>query len=348
MMKRIGIVILAITLMISTVSCKNNEQEKYEASFLILFDTVTKFVAYADSKEDFEVFAQSIHDDLEQYHQLFDKYNSYDGINNIKTINDNAGIAPVKVDQRIIDLLLFSKEMEQKTDGMVNIALGSVLEIWHNYRTEGTEDPDNATLPPMEDLVEANAHTDINNMIIDEANSTVYLSDARMSLDVGAIAKGYATEQVTQNAIAKGNMDFLLSVGGNVRASGNKGAAKEPWSVGIQNPNKDSEQNSLYTLALTDMSLVASGVYERFYTVDGKQYHHIIDPNTLMPATYFSAVSIVCKDSGLADALSTAVFNMPYEDGKSLIESFDNIEALWVFSDGAMKYSDHFKEFIKE
>ena len=85
---------------------------------------------------------------------------------------------------------------------------------------------------------------------------------------------------------------------------------------------------------------MTSGSYQRYYTVNGKQYHHIIDPATLMPATHVWAVSVVTKDSGLADALSTALFNLPLEDGKSLIESLPGTEALWVNWDGSMVMSE--------
>ena len=347
MKKRILIVAFAITMIIVSTSCKSKEQTRYVARFLMLFNTVTEIVSYSDTEESFGEFAQLIYDDLESYHKLFDKYKQYEGINNIKTINDNAGIAPVKVDKKIMDLLLYSKEMYQLTDGKVNIAMGSVLEIWHNYRSEGIDDPESAALPPMSTLIEANNHTDINKIIINQAQSTVYLEDENMRLDVGAIAKGYAAEQVTLNAIKNGYTDFLLSVGGNARAVGGKGKEKEPWFVGIQNPDPTSEKNSIFTLALTDLSLVASGDYERYYTVDGKRYHHIIDPDTLMPSAYFTAISIVCEDSGLADSLSTAVYNMPFEDGKALIERIGNTEALWIFPDGEMKYSDNFLSLLK-
>lgn len=346
-MKTKLLVLIAVITMTSAVSCNLRQPQKYQASFLILFNTVTEIVGYADSKDEFEEFAHFIHDSLKEYHELYDKYNEYEGINNIKTINDNAGIAPVKVDQRIIDMLLFSKEMYERTNGTVNIALGPVLEIWHDYRTEGIDDPLNAKLPPIEDLLEANSYTDINQLIINEEESTVYLTDEHMSLDVGAIAKGYATEQVVRMAIENGYSDFLLSVGGNTRAVGTKGKAQELWSVGIQNPDKSSEQSSIYTMALTDMSLVASGNYERYYTVDGKKYHHIIDPNTLMPAAYYTAVSLLCEDSGMADALSTAIYNMPFEEGKALIQSFDKVEAMWIFPNGERQFSDHFKDYIK-
>jgi thiamine biosynthesis lipoprotein len=288
-----------------------------------------------------------IYDNLKEYHELYDIYNDYEGINNIKTINDNAGKAPVKVDQRIIDLLKFSKEAYDLSGGEVNVAFGSVLAVWHEYREAGIDDPDLAKVPPMELLQEKAKHTDINKMIIDEKNSTVYLEDSEMRLDVGAIAKGYATEQVAQIMIEKGYTDGLFSVGGNVRAIGSRGK-NDPWNVGIQNPDKESEESYLHVMNLDNLSLVSSGDYERYYMVDGKRYHHIIDPKTLMPADYFRAVSIITEDSGLADALSTTIFNMPYEDGLKLIESLPNTEALWVMKDGEMKYSDHFKDYIKE
>jgi thiamine biosynthesis lipoprotein len=200
----------------------------------------------------------------------------------------------------------------------------------------------------MDVLKEKAQHTDINKMIINEKDSTVYLEDPEMSLDVGAVAKGYATEKVAEIAQQNGFTSGSISVGGNVRTLGAKADTKEAWNIGIQNPDLDSPDTNLYILELKDMSLVTSGVYERYYTVDGKQYHHIIDPKTLMPATYFVSVSIVTKDSGLADALSTSVFNMPYEQGLKLIESLPDTEALWVFPNGDMKYSSGFAKYIHE
>jgi thiamine biosynthesis lipoprotein len=334
--------------MIINISACNSKKTKYEASFLVLFNTVTEVVGYTKTKDEFTKFAQLIYDNLEEYHQLYDKYHNYEGINNIKVINDNAGIKPVKVDKKVIDLLLYSKEMYNLSKGNVNIALGPVLEIWHDYRTMGVNNPQDAKLPPMSELEEAKKHTDINKIIIDESASTVFLEDEFMSLDVGAIAKGYATEQVSQIAINMGYPNFLLSVGGNVRASGSKGEKEESWNVGIQNPDQESEEGNLFILSVKDLSLVSSGNYERYYTVNGKQYHHIISPDTLMPSEYFTAVSVVCKDSGLADTLSTAIYNMPFEEGKALIDSLEDTEALWVFANGEMKYSNNFESLIKK
>ncbi len=336
--------ILAFTIQLS--ACGEKNKTRYEAEFLVLFNTVTKIVAYTESKEEFTEYSQLIYDSLKEYHELYDIYNNYPGKNNIKTINDNAGIKPIKVDKKIIDLLLFSKDWYKKTDSKMNIAFGAVLKIWHDYRTEGLEDEESAKIPPMDKLKEASQHTDINKLKIDEKNSTVYLEDPKMSLDVGAVGKGYATEQVSQLAEKKGFKSGLISVGGNIRSIGNKGVDGQLWNLGIQNPDTESENPTLKLIYVADKSVVSSGDYERYYTVKGKRYHHIIDPITLFPSEYFSAVTIVTHDSGMADVLSTAIFNMPFEQGNKLIDSLPDTEALWVMKDGKIKYSKDFEKYL--
>lgn len=348
MLKKIIAILISFSFLINLAGCSKQEKTRYEAEFLLLFDTVTKIIAYTGSKEEFTKYSQMIYDELKTYHQLYDIYNDYPSINNIKTINDNAGIKPVKVDKKIIDLLLFSKKWNKITGGKLNIALGSVLKIWHDHREEGIEDPDNATLPSRAELEEARKHTDINKVIIDEKNSTVFLEDPEMSLDVGGVGKGYATEQVCRYAIDKGFTSGVLSVGGNVRAIGNKGDSDELWNLGIQNPDKENSQNTLKVVYLTDESLVSSGVYERYYTVNGKQYHHIIDPDTLFPADYYSQVTILTPDSGVADAATKAAFIMPFEKALKFINSRSDVEAMWVFKNGDIKYSDGFEQYVKK
>ena len=350
-MKRLIAVLIVIVMAANLTACagakagEKTETNRYEAEFLVLFDTMTRIIGYAGSKEEFTGYADLIHDNLEEYHQLYDIYHDYEGINNIKTINGQAGIAPVKVDRRIIDLLLFAKEAYKLTDGQLNVAMGAVLSIWHDYREAGIEDPDKAALPPAEQLQEASKHTDINRVVIDEENSTVFLEDPAMSLDVGAIAKGYAVEQVAKIAEKNGVKNCLISVGGNVRAIGTRGDGV-PWKVGIQNPF-DQNGADISKVSLTDASLVTSGVYERYYIVDGKKYHHIIDPDTLYPSEYFASVSVLCKDSGMADAL-VKIINMPFEEGLALIESLPDTEAVWVTLDGQVKYSSGFKNYIAD
>ncbi len=340
---------IAFTSFAALSGCKEKKKEpelkRYDAQFLDLFDTVTSIVGYSQDEETFTAYAQELYDQLKIYHQLYDIYNEYEGIANIKTINDQAGIAPVQVDQRIIAMLKEAVDMYEKTDGYMNVAMGSVLSVWHEYRTEGIDDPENARLPSMEELKAAAEHTDISQVVIDEDASTVYLPDKDMSLDVGSIAKGYAAEMACRKLEEDGLAYGLVSVGGNVRAIGTK-TDGSLWKVGIQNPDLSSDKSYLHTVELKDMSLVTSGSYQRYYTVDGKTYHHIIHPELLMPWDEYVSVSILCRDSGLADCLSTAVFNMEFEDGRKLIETMDEVEAMWIFKDGREAYSSGFKDYM--
>lgn len=325
----------------------NPEPEKYTFTYIDVFDTVTQIIGYDESEDAFKEKADKLKDELEIYHQLYNIYSVYEGVNNLKIVNINAGVEPVKVDKRIIDLLKFSIDLYHKTDGEVNIAMGSVLTLWHNYRTLGISDPSTAELPPMESLKEAAKHTDINNIIIDEEASTVYLADPDMSLDVGSIGKGYAVQMIAEYAKELGYDNMIINVGGNTITVGPH-ANGDKWRIGLQNPDLDAEESVIKRILLTDKCVVTSGDYQRFYVVDGVEYCHIIDPDTLMPPSYFSAVSIICDHSGLADALSTALFNMSYEDGLALINSLDNAEAMWVYQDGTIQYSEHFDDYIVE
>ncbi len=339
-MKKLCLILGFCLILSGCASMGEPEKKQYTATFLELFDTVTTIVGRAENQEEFQQVSQSIHDDLERYHQLFDIYHEYEGINNLKTINDNAGLEPVQVDKAIIDLLQDCKQYYDLTGGKVNVAMGSILRLWHKARENALNDPENARLPSQSDLQDAAAHVSLDAVVIDEEASTVFITDGFVQLDVGAIAKGWATQKAAQNA-PKG---LLISVGGNVCATGAKVEPNTPWVVGVQDP--DGGEAYLHTLNITGGCVVTSGDYQRYFTVDGKIYHHIIDPETLMPSAYWRSVTVVCADSGLADALSTALFLLPLEEGKAILQK-NGAEALWVASDGQKYYSDNFKTLIR-
>lgn len=325
-----------------------DQRVRYSNSFFDTFDTVVTVVGYTKTESEFEGYYEEIYERFVELHRMYDIYNNYDGVNNIKTINDNAGKQPVKVSQEIIDLILFAKKWHELTGGKVNIAMGSVLKLWHEYRQEGWDDPENAKLPPKDDLVEAAKHTDIEKVIVDEEESTVYLSDTKMSLDVGAVAKGFATELVAREIAEKGFDSGMISSGGNIRAIGKPlDGVRERWGVGIQDPSKSivSEDNLLDVIYITDSAVASSGDYQRYYVVDGMKYHHIIDPETLMPADYYRAVTVMAEDAGIADFMSTALFLLPYEDSLSLAKSV-HVEAIWVFPDGEVKATEGMKSIM--
>ena len=320
-------------------------------------------MSYATNKDDFDSQCQMIKEKLEYYDRLFDKYSSYDDINNVKTINDNAGIKAVKVDQALIDLLTISIERYKTISNKVNIAFGSVIDIWHDYRERAESHNGVGDVPSKKELEKANLHTNIDSIKIDKKAKTVYISDKLVSIDVGATAKGYAIELIKQDLIKSGVDNFLLSGGGNVASHGKRKITKEgdfylkecqdEFCVGIESPKNgnfshkegDADSENEAVLVVQGESIVTSGDYQRFYEdIHGVRYHHLIDPATLFPAVHFRSVSIITDDSGLADFLSSAVFLMSYEDGLKLVNSLDGVEAIWLLEDGKIRMSNGLKD----
>lgn len=339
MKKKVCLLLAAVLLLTGCAAPQSvRTDNRYEASFLGLFDTVTSMVGFAESEAAFRQTAQEIHDELERYHQLFDIYTEYPGLTNLKTVNDRAGAEPVPVGPEILELLQFCKEMEQASGGVVNVAMGSVLQLWHIARTDGINNPAAAALPDPAALLEAAAHTDLDKVILDEQAGTVYFADPDLKLDVGAVAKGYAVEQVCRKAPA----GILLSVGGNVCSTGPKPDGSS-WVVGLQDPEGNG---NLHTIYAGQTAVVTSGDYQRYYTVDGVRYHHIIDPETGMPGTKWQAVSVVCRDSAVADALSTALFLLDRTAGQALLDQFD-AQAMWLDPDGNEFFSPGFSELLR-
>ena len=328
----VALMLLIIMLSSTIIGCER--EQKITAKNRIYydyFDTVSTIYDYTGgSEDDFRQVYTHFEDRLSYYHKLFDIYNEYEEINNIATVNRLAGKEAVKVDAELIEFLEYAMEMHTLTGGYMNIAMGSVLSIWHEYRTVGD------SLPKMEQLTAAAEHTDIKDIVIDKEKSTVYISDPEMSLDVGAIAKGYAVERIAKSLESYGISSYVLDVGGNLRAIGTKKDGSG-WRTGVQNPRPTADKPYVYYLNISNGSVVTSGDYQRYYTVDGKNYHHIINKDTLMPAEYFSSVTVVTRDSGLADTLSTALFNMDYERGLALVSSISGVAVVWVKMDGEIK-----------
>ena len=350
-MKRIGIWLLLTAMVIPLLAgCSAPETpaaqtENKGKSYFTYFDTVSYVYSYAgDSAEQFDERSAEVSDILGEYHRLFDIYHEYSGVNNLCTLNLNAGGEPIKVDEKLIDFLLYARELYQATDGEMNVMMGAVLRIWHDLRDAASDDPGAARLPTEEELSTAAEHTDFSLLEIDEDARTVRIADPAASIDVGALGKGYATEMAARALEAEGVSSYVLNVGGNIRIIGTKPDGTG-WVTGVKDPRNTSE--FAIKLRLADTSCVTSGVYERYYTVDGVRYHHIIDKDTLFPAEYFSSLTVITKNSALADALSTALFCMPYDDGAALAEKL-GVDVLWIFPDGEMKYTPGIEKLIEE
>lgn len=327
------------------------QPKEYSTTWWDLFDTVTVVTGYAASEAEWQAQTDALYADLLRCHQLFDIYVRYDGLVNLADVNAQAAAGPVAVSDELMALLQFGKEAYEATGGACNIAAGTVLSLWHDAReaiqaaqaATGESAADGgelrALLPDGAALAQAAAHMDIDSLVLDEAAGTVFFADPQLKLDVGAIAKGWALEHAAQAAEARGLESALLNAGGSVRAIGTKPDGTR-WTAGVR--GLDEAYPPLAEVALEPgQSLIVSGDQERYFTLDGVRYHHLIDLQTLQPARYCRQIAVLGQDAGWGDALSTGLFCLAPEQGAALLDSGDTpgAAALWAFEDGRIQTS---------
>ncbi len=246
---------------------------------------------------------------------------SWDPNSQTSQINQAAGIAPVKVDQELFDLIFRAKKVSELTDGAFDISFASMDRIWTFDQTE-------QTLLDAQKVKHAAAKINWQNIVLDRTAQSVFLKETGMKIGFGAIGKGYAANK------AKQLMQEITGVkGGLVNASGDLiawGASTNPegWQIQITDPSNKTK--TLGNIALNDMAIVTSGDYEKYFRSQGKRYAHIINPKTGYPTTGIKSVSIICPDAELADALATSVFVLGIEEGLNLINQLNRIECLII------------------
>ena len=316
------------------LNSETNELEKHTEKVYEYFDTITTFMAYTKDEEEFEHYVRVLNEELKKYHELYNSYDAFEGVNNFRTINENAGKKPVAVDPKIIELIEYSKEMYDLTGGKINIAMGSLLGLWHDAREISVDNPDEARIPEESILKTASSHKDINAIEIDKEKNTVYISDPDVRIDIGAIGKGYATKIIAKRLEEEGLKHGILSVGGDdVLIGDNPASENSYYKIAIQNPDLEDKENPYSSVvSLRNTSVVTSGDYQRYFMVDGKRYHHIIDPETMYPSTKWRSVSVILDDITEADTISTYLFILDYEEGLEFAKKV-GAEVLWIDED---------------
>ncbi len=258
---------------------------------------------------------------------------SWDAASQTSSINKNAGIAPVKVDTELFQLIQRAIGISKLTDGAFDISYASMDRIWKF-------DSSMKQMPTNQEIKASVSKVGYQNIILDSEKNTVFLKLKGMKIGFGAIGKGYAADKAKALLISKGVSSGIINASGDMNTWGKQPNGNE-WKVAITNPlNKDKV---FALLPINNGAVVTSGNYEKFVEFNGKRYTHIIDPRTGFPSSGIISVTVFAPKAELADALATSVFVMGKEIGLDRINQLPNIECIIIDDKGNITTSKNIK-----
>lgn len=259
---------------------------------------------------------------------------TFDENSQTNLINNHAGIAPVKVDKEVFDIIQRSIRISQITQGAFDITYGSIDKKLWNFDKNMTTLPDAATAKQLVRLI------NYRNVLLDEGNSTVFLKEAGMRIGFGGIGKGYAAEQAKKILQQSGVTSGIVNASGDLTAWGQQPDGKN-WTIGIADP--DRSEHALAHLDITDMAIATSGNYEKFVVIDGKKYSHTINPKTGLPVTGIKSVTILSPNAEIANAMATPVMIMGIKVGLEMINQIKNIDCIIIDDNNQLFTSKNIK-----
>ncbi len=331
MPKRIKFVIIRFIFFMTIISllfltsCGRKDEPKTIQSFLL--DTIVSVTYYSDSDRAAAEAALKLCSSMES---VFSRTRPD---SELYRLNESGSM---EVSDDLLAVITLALDFSSETDGRFDPTMGGVSALYA-FSSESPACPDQA------ELAEALLHTGWEKVIVN--GRTVTLTDPAAELDLGAAAKGYIADQMKSLLLRRGVAHAIINLGGNILCLGTKpdGSA---YRVGVQYPDRSSS-DTVETVSVSDMSIVTSGVYQRFFEENGKVFHHILDPLTGDSVRNgLSAVTVVGPSSALCDVLSTSCFALGLEDGMALINSTDGYYALFITDDLSLHYSDGFQESL--
>lgn len=334
-MSRRNILISTLALLLIAVLAlfQNSRRLREYRSDQFLMDTLISIKVYGTEPEALRKAVAAAFAEMRRIAELSDGFPqpgtaAYRG-SDICRINEQAGKAAVRVDDDILAMLLRAQKYTDLSHGAFDVTVGPLMELWGF----GGENPH---VPPADKLQSALALVSSKDLVLNEREHTVFLRRAGMKLDLGAVAKGYATEKALQLLEKQDIHKALIDAGGNIRVLG-RNREELPWRIGIKDPRKNDA--IVATLPLVDAAAVTSADYYRTFEEGGKHYHHILDPRTGYPASNTISATVVTKDAGLADILSTVFFVLPPDKALEIAATLPGVELFLVTADRRIRHS---------
>ena len=256
--------------------------------------------------------------EIQRIEALFTTFNDNSQTNRI---NANAGISPVKVDREVFELVKRSLRISEVTQGAFDITYGSIDKSLWNFDTQMTALPDPKTTRQMVRLI------NYRNVILDEAEGSVFLKEKGMRIGFGGIGKGYAAEMAKRLMIQRGVENGIVNASGDLTTWGAQPNG-EPWTIGIAHPDAKEQPFSYFNIS--NISVATSGNYEKYVMIGGKKYSHTIDPKTGLPVSGIKSVTIICPNAEIADAMATPVTVMGVRVGLDLINQMQGMACVII------------------
>lgn len=262
-----------------------------------------------------------IEEAIEEIRRIEKLFTTFDENSQTNLINHNAGLAAVKVDREMFELIQRSKRISDITQGAFDITYGSIDKQLWNFDKNMTALPDAVTARKLVRLI------NYKNVLLDEKKCTVFLKERGMRIGFGGIGKGYAAERAKTILQQNGVKSGIVNAAGDLVVWGSQPNGK-PWTIGIADPNAVRQQFS--HLDITNMAVATSGNYEKFVMINGKKYSHTIDPKTGMPVRGIKSVTIICPNAEVADAMATPVMIMGIKVGLDMINQIKGIGCIII------------------
>lgn len=320
-MKKHLLFLLTVLCAMGMVGCGKQIPSFSRSGFAL--NTSVTITVYDMPKSAAEKALAAAFDEIERLEALFSVTRQGSDVEKLNRANGNA----ITISEETAELLSQAKGYGDLSNGAFDVTIRPLTLLW-DFSAE------NPTIPSTQALSQTAKAVDYRNLTVTEKTAQLPVG---AGVDLGGIAKGYIADRVREVINEQEVSSAIIDLGGNIVACGNKRG--KAFRIGIKDPRDTAQLCAV--ISGQDVSAVTSGVYERGFTVNGVRYHHLLDPKTGMPVNNgLSSVTIVCKSSAKADALSTACFVMGEQAATKLIDSLDGVEALFVRTDGTIQATD--------
>ena len=330
-MRKIALTGIAALFILLVNSCDRNKFQAFREARVSLYTIVT-ITVYSESEQKAKAAIDATYNELDRLGRLL---NFYSEDSEVSIINRFSGIKPVKVSTDTLDVIDRALYISRSTDGAFDITIGPIVKLW---------DFEKKNLPGEKAIKEKLYLVNYRNVVVDKANSTVFLRKKGMQIDLGGIEKGYAAERAAEVLKKNGITAGIIAVGGEVKPFGTKPDGGI-WRVGVKNPHqKDKNDEIIAIVKLADEAISTSGGYEKFFIKDGKLYHHILDPATGYPVYECQSVSVIGKNA--PDGFPTGIFVLGPQKGLKILKKL-GLDGIIIDKSGEILTTEGIKDKLE-